>query len=139
MIYLENKKNVVTNLKSWVMTAEVYDIKSRTIISSGLVTQNLVDLLQSYVKEGLLPPDFHWKKTNRNEMTDGHRFTQYAVGMDGKRYLRADVELRKRRVLVRSNGWRSFWFGFVLGLTRLTFWEAMANIMVVDALKRRGD
>jgi hypothetical protein len=139
MIYLENKKNVAINLKSWDMTAEVYDIESKMTISSGPVTQRLVDLLQFYIKERLLPVDFWWKTTKRFELAEGHHFIQCAVGVDGKKYLRADVKLMRKRVLVRTNGWRSFWFGFVLGLTRLNFWEAMATIIVVDALKRRNE
>lgn len=137
MIYLEDKMNVAINLKSWDMTAEVYDIESKMTISSGPVTKRLVDLLQFYIKEGLIPADFYWKKTKRTETADGHRFTQYAVDMDGKRYLKADVELRKRRVPARASGWQSFFMGLVLGMTRLTFWEAMAAMMVVNESKKK--
>jgi len=139
MIFLEHKKNVAINLKTWDMTAEVYDIESKMTISSGPVTQRLVDLLQFYIKEGLIPADFYWKKTKRTETVCGHRFTQYAVGMDGKRYLKADLELRKRRVPARASGWQSFFMGLVLGMTRLTFWEAMAAMMVVNASKKRNE
>ena len=52
--------------------------------------------------------------------------------MDGKKYLKAEVKLMRKKVAARSGGWHSFWFGFVLGLTRLTFWEAMATVMVVN-------
>ena len=93
----------------------------------------------STLRRGGIRADFYWKKTKRTETKDGHRFTQYAVDMEGKRYLKADVELKKRRVPARASGWQSFFMGLVLGMTRLTFWEAMAAMMVVNASKKRNE
>jgi hypothetical protein len=137
MIYLEHKKNVALNLKSWEMTAEVYDLDTKITIWKGPVTQHLVELLQSYIGEKWLPTDFYWKKTKRTERGDGHRFTQYAVDVNGKRYLMADVELRRRRVQAHTSGWQSFFMGLVLGMTRLTFWESMAVLMLFNRSKKR--
>ncbi len=137
MIFFEHKKNVAINLKSWDMTAEVYDVDTEIIIWKGPVTQQLVELLQAYIKEKWLPTDFYWKKTKRTETADGHRFTQYAVDMNDKKYLRADVELRKRKVPAHASGWQSFFMGLVLGMTRLTFWESMAVLMLFTGSKKR--